>query len=333
MINFRSVSLYFVVGAITLIGVGARWWLRAHMEIVDANDAAMVSIAETALFVGISASLLMVVIAHTLMDQERIRLREQLKKAQASINQQVEAESQQRQLAHLGVLAGSLAHELGQPLSAARVGIEGLHYLRQIGREPSPEHLTTTLSRVGMSILTMTQIVDHLRSLVGTPQENPLEIIDLTQHLDAIINDREQWLRFSDVKIQWHKPEQPMLALGNAAGLRLIVTNLLRNAVEAVASQTKERRFVSATVGPGTRVVIRDSGPGISEENLKTIFEPFITSKSGGVHGIGLPLAKVSAARMGGELSVTSALGSGATFTLRLREPHEAPSDLFPDFA
>lgn len=217
----------------------------------------------------------------------------------------------------LAGLAAGVAHELGQPLSAARVGIEGIHYLRQIGREPSPEHLSRTLSRVGMSLLAMTQTIEHLRTLARQDGSSPRTSIDLADLVDGLLAERDQWLRFRDTRIEWRRPEGPVPALADAAGVRLIVTNLLRNAVEAVEGQSAERRLVRLSVGPGPKVVVHDSGPGIPPELAQTIFDPFRSSKGPG-RGIGLSLAKASAERMGGTLSVESAPGSGSRFVLSL---------------
>lgn len=217
----------------------------------------------------------------------------------------------------LAGLAAGVAHELGQPLSAARVGIEGIHYLRQIGREPSPEHLSRTLSRVGMSLLAMTQTIEHLRTLARQEGSAPRMRIDLADLVDGLLAERDQWLRFRDTRIEWRRPEQPVPALADAAGVRLVVTNLLRNAVEAVEGQSSERRLVRVTVGPGPAVVVHDSGPGIPPALAAAIFDPFSSSKGPG-RGIGLSLARASAERMGGTLTVESAPGSGSRFVLAL---------------
>lgn len=217
----------------------------------------------------------------------------------------------------LAGLAAGVAHELGQPLSAARVGIEGIHYLRQIGREPSPEHLSRTLSRVGMSLLAMTQTIEHLRTLARQEGSSPRTRIDLADLVDGLLAERDQWLRFRDTRIEWRRPEQPVPALADAAGVRLVVTNLLRNAVEAVEGQSSERRLVRVTVGPGPAVIVHDSGPGIPPALAAAIFDPFSSSKGPG-RGIGLSLARASAERMGGSLTVESAPGSGSRFVLAL---------------
>ncbi len=217
----------------------------------------------------------------------------------------------------LAGLAAGVAHELGQPLSAARVGIEGIHYLRQIGRDPSPEHLLRTLSRVGMSLLAMTQTIEHLRILARQEGPSPRVHLDLADLVDGLLAERDQWLRFRDTRIEWHRPEQPVAVLADAAGIRLVVTNLLRNAVEAVEGQSSDRRLVRLSIGPGPTVTVHDSGPGLPAALAATIFDPFSSSKGPG-RGIGLSLAKASAERMGGSLTVDSAPGSGTRFVLIL---------------
>jgi len=229
-----------------------------------------------------------------------------------------------RRLRLLGGLAAGLAHELGQPLSAARVGIEGIHYLRQLGREPAPEHIERTLSRVGMSLLAMTQTIEHLRGLAAPGSATAPVELDLGDQVDALIAERDQWLRYHDARIDWRRPSAPVSASADAAGLRLILTNLLRNAVEAVAGQGEARRLVRISLLPGPALVVHDSGPGIPADLLARPFDPFVSSKGDGGRGIGLSLARASAQRMGARLDVVSHAGAGTTFTLHLRAAPES---------
>jgi two-component system C4-dicarboxylate transport sensor histidine kinase DctB len=217
----------------------------------------------------------------------------------------------------LADLAAGVAHELGQPLSAARVSIEGVHYLRQLGREPTPEHLEKTLARVGMSLLAMTQTIEHLRSLAR--QDGPCQPagIDLRDLVEAVLAERDQWLRFRETRIEWQRPGVPVRVLADPAGVRLILVNLLRNAVEAVEGQSDERRLVRVTAGPGPVLAVHDSGPGVPADMLPRLFDPFASSKGPG-RGIGLSLASASARRMGGQLEASSQAGAGTRFTLML---------------
>jgi signal transduction histidine kinase len=219
----------------------------------------------------------------------------------------------------LAALAAGLAHELGQPLSAARVGIEGLHYLRQLGREPSPEHTARTLGQVGMSLIAMTQTIEHLRALAAPDAAPALAEVNLADTVEAVLGERDQWLRYRDVAIAWEPPGRPVLAHADPAGLRLILVNLLRNAVEAVSGQGEGRRHVRVTVSPDAAIAVHDSGAGIAAGDLPRLFDPFFSTKAGSVRGIGLSLAQASARRMGAEIAVASAVGAGTTFTLLLR--------------
>jgi C4-dicarboxylate-specific signal transduction histidine kinase len=320
----RYWPLLVIAAAVVLVARIAQYWLSSKFELVDANDAEFLNAANAALIWTVSAVLLVVVIAYLLLDHQRQQIERQLEQAKAALRVQLEQEAEARRLGLLGALAAGLAHELGQPLSAARVGIEGLHYLRQLGREPSPEHVEKTFSRVGMSLLAMTQTIEHLRGLATGAERGPLSDIDLVSSVTTLLVDRQQWLRFNDARIAWEPPAQPIMARGDAAGLRMILTNLVRNAVEAVSGQGEGRRLVRIVVGPGPSVAVHDSGPGIAAELQARLFDPYVSTKGGDARGVGLSLARASAQRMGAELRVASQPGSGSTFTLHLLPPQPA---------
>lgn len=327
---WRHWPLLLVTGGVLLFGMLARAWLHRNSELVDENDVPMLAVADTALGITIGCALLVVVVAHLLLDRERRTIEKELQIARAALRDQAEHEAQARRTGMLGALAGGLAHELGQPLSVARVGIEGLHYLRQLGREPNPEHVERTLARVGMSLLTMTQTIEHLRGLAATGSQTSLVDLDLVDVIEALLADREQWLRYHDTRIQFERPINSIRALGDPAGLRLVLTNLLRNAVEAVAGQSEDRRLVRITAGPGPLISVHDSGAGIPPEVLTRLFDPFFSTKDGTMRGIGLSLALASVQRMGGDLRVTSQVGSGTSFALHLQPSKASTTDLSP---
>ena len=329
--RLRYWPLLVVTAGVVLVGLGARQWMHHNFELVDDNDVPLMGVADTALGIANGCVLLVVVIAHLMLDRQRAQIEQELVGARAALHAQLEQESQARRTGMLGALAGGLAHELGQPLSAARVGIEGLHYLRQLGREPTAEHIERTMTRVGMSLLAMTQTIEHLRGLAATPDSAVLSPLDLGEVITTLLADRDQWLRYHDARIEFDRPAAPILAMGDAAGVRLVLTNLLRNAVEAVAGQSAERRVVKITAGPGATVVVHDSGPGIPRELQERLFDPFFSTKDGATRGIGLSLARASVQRMGGELGITSQPGSGSSFFLHLLSPEQhRHADLIP---
>jgi signal transduction histidine kinase len=312
-----SWPMLLAILAQVLIAAGLHAWLSTANPIEDDNDALRLTMTTLAADFALALGVLVVGWQGWVLERRRRELAEELERARRELGRQAELERERQRLALLGTLAAGLAHELGQPLSAARVGIEGIHYLRQLGREPDPAHLERTLSRVGMSLVAMTQTIDHLRSLAAPEalESRPLDLVGL---VSAVLADRANWLRFSGVAIDWQAPTSPVPVLGDAAGIRLILTNLLRNAVEAVMTRSESQRQVRLTVGPGPVLAVHDSGPGISAENLAHIFDPFHSTKGGVGRGIGLSLALASARRMGAELEVDSHLGSGSVFILRM---------------
>jgi C4-dicarboxylate-specific signal transduction histidine kinase len=105
--------------------------------------------------------------------------------------------------------------------------------------------------------------------------------------------------------------------------LRQALLNLLRNAAEAIPSDSRERKVFVTLLAERTAsrssviITIRDTGPGIEVSNLQKVFIPFFTTKASG-HGVGLPLAHRIISEHGGNLTATNAAEGGAEFTIRL---------------
>jgi C4-dicarboxylate-specific signal transduction histidine kinase len=254
---------------------------------------------------------------------EQVRGRERnLAERERALAAQAEGQAETRRLDLVAQLAAGLAHEIGQPLSAARVTIEGLHYLRQLGRDPGPAYTQRCLDRVGRSILSIAETVEHLRSLSGGRGASAPVPVEVGGAVEAVLGDRDRWLRYQEVVLEWQRPAA-VHALADPVGLRLVLVNLLRNAVEAVADQANERRRVTITLHPGAAgdgpvLTVSDLGSGIRPEHLPHLFDPFFTTKAGAVRGVGLSLARASLRAMGGDLAVASDLGAGTTFTVHL---------------
>lgn len=227
-----------------------------------------------------------------------------------------------QRLESLGVLAAGVVHEIAQPLSAARVSVEGLHYLRQLGRAPSEQQLAKVLDRVGMSLLAMVQILDHLRYLAGVGAARTALPTVLEDAVGAVIADRSNWLRWSDVRIEL-QAEGRTRVRADPVGLRLIVSNLVRNAAEAVAGLAPERQWIRIVFAADGAVSVCDPGPGIPPELVDELFRPYVSTR-GEARGFGLSLAHAAAQRMGGHLSYRRDAQAGlSVFTLRL-QPAEA---------
>ena len=98
-----------------------------------------------------------------------------------------------------------------------------------------------------------------------------------------------------------------------------VVVNLVMNACEALAGVAGDRRITIVTASRGSRVelAVRDNGPGLAEAVAARVFEPFVTTKPGGL-GMGLAICRAIAEAHGGHLSAEAVAGGGLQVTLSL---------------
>jgi signal transduction histidine kinase len=124
------------------------------------------------------------------------------------------------------------------------------------------------------------------------------------------------------VRLETHIADAPTMALGDPVLLRRILDNLLRNAIESLPP-SGGMVTLETTRGSkgGVRVIVADTGRGMTDEELARAFEDFHTTKAGGT-GLGLSVVRRLAADLHADLRVESAPGRGTTFTLDL-PPHD----------
>ncbi len=213
-------------------------------------------------------------------------------------------------LAALGQLAGTIAHELGNPLNA----ISG--HVQLIARRPDlPRDIAQDLATVQAEVARMTGIIrrflDSTRGLTPAPERVALadllaEAIDLTLSADA------------RKVIRVHRDVAPGLGFVEIdPGLvRHVLTNFVSNAVDAMVDGGD--LWVGARRdGEDLALSVRDTGKGIAPEERKRIFEPFYTTKpKGRGTGLGLSICREIALALKGRIEVDSSLGKGSTFTL-----------------
>ena len=99
--------------------------------------------------------------------------------------------------------------------------------------------------------------------------------------------------------------------------VRRILENLTRNAVEAVEPSGGRVALAVARTASGVRFEVRDTGPGMTREEMDRAFEPFHSTKPVGT-GLGLPIVRRLVMDLGGTLKVESAPGKGTTFVIEL---------------
>jgi len=144
-----------------------------------------------------------------------------------------------------------------------------------------------------------------------------METFSLAELLNHLRETVKEYTGSGRIDLQITNDVQNDAMLGNENALRGALLNLLNNAVDAVGHVGRVQISVVQIDNYKLRIVIKDDGPGIAKELCQRVFEPFFTTKSYGT-GLGLAVVDSVVKAHGGHVSVESALGNGATFTLVL---------------
>ena len=228
--------------------------------------------------------------------------------------------SRSERLAALGQMAATIAHELGTPLNSV------LGYTQLLLREDLPAEQATKLavieSQVQRMIETIRSVLDRTRDrAIG---HGPVPLAPLVSQALALVTTR---LAGRALVLRSEIPPDLPPVPGDAAALRQVLINLLGNAIDA--TEPPGTIAVGACVlspngrGPQMEITVSDSGHGMSEEEIRRVFEPFYTTKAPG-RGTGLGLAIVDhiVRAHGGQVEIESSPGRGTT--MRVRLPLEA---------
>ena len=215
-------------------------------------------------------------------------------------------------LATLGQLAAQLAHEIGTPLSS----VSGHVQLALLQRDLAPA-LRERLEVAAREVERISKIVrDYLDST------RPLEPERQATALPKLLEEAVDLVRGAEPAARASITCEVDAALDEVVTdpglLRQIVVNLLSNALDAV--DRGGRVAVAASVDDGdVLITVKDTGHGISPEDLRRIFEPFYTTKGRGKGtGLGLAICRQLTAALGGTIAVQSQPGQGSTFYVRL---------------
>jgi signal transduction histidine kinase len=218
---------------------------------------------------------------------------------------------QAEQLAAVGQLAASVAHEVGAPLTAITVAVEQL-LKRECGTCMRGSHdLELVLSQTRRIATLARRLVDLARP--GDPARRPINLnAEVTEAFELL----EKQLHRDDISaVLMLDPAVPVLR-ADPHQLQQVLLNLMLNAGQALRERGGTVYVSTRTTGRWVELVVRDNGPGIQPEDFPRIFLPFF-SRSGGT-GLGLPLARQIIHAHGGTVEVDSQPGAGATFTVRI---------------
>ncbi|WP_317172098.1 sensor histidine kinase [Salinimicrobium oceani] len=204
-------------------------------------------------------------------------------------------------------MAKQVAHEIKNPLTPMRLSVQSF----QRKFDPNDPQMQQKVDEFSDTLITqidtMSSIASAFSNFAKMPaqQNETLNVPKIVKLALDIFN--EDYIMFSSEK-------EEIIAKFDRTQLIRVVTNLVKNAVQAVALEEKPAVLVTVTEEEGRAcLTVSDNGVGISEENKSMIFEPKFTTKSSGM-GLGLAMVKNIVESCGGSITFTSKLNKGTIF-------------------
>jgi signal transduction histidine kinase len=211
-------------------------------------------------------------------------------------------------------LSASIAHEIRNPITAAK------SLVQQMGEDPLS---SDNIDYANVALEELDRVERSISHLLKYARDEDLrfEPVRMSEIVESALDTFSDRLAHTSIDLEW-SADAAGLVRGDAEKLRRIIINLVRNALDALDESDIHHARVQLGCGEnlaGTDVWVRvwDNGPGIEEDTLNNIFDPFYTTKNTGT-GLGLALSKKIVDAHGGTLEVESRPGEGSEFVLTL---------------
>ncbi|CCV15184.1 ATP-binding protein [Mesorhizobium sp. STM 4661] len=235
------------------------------------------------------------------------------------------ARNAQAQLAHvtrvttLGELTASIAHEVNQPLAA--IVTNGNACQRWLAAEPpNLGQATSTLERIVEDAMRASEVVARIRALVKRAPfvKTPLDLNETV--LEAIALARNE-IEQNDVSVRMALADGLPPVPADKIQLQQVILNLVANAVDAVRSTDAGPRELKIETrlhdGDGVLVGVHDSGAGFGRQDPERLFDPFHTTKPGGM-GMGLAISRSIVEAHGGRIWAAAGTSRGTVLRFTL---------------
>jgi len=229
-------------------------------------------------------------------------------------------------------LPGIIAHELSNPLTAARAGLQLA--MENVGRwtEVAAARRLELLDELGQVV----EDIDRSVSFLGAIKDRARGALARSERFDAVRVVRScctleaRVLKEKRVPLEFDSTLEAVYLKGDPNALYDLLVNLIRNAADASAARPAPIRVALMHEGSALRLTVRDEGSGIQPQDVDRIFEPgFTTKEFGEGSGMGLVVVQSVVRNMfGGSVAVDSAVGLGTTMTVSLPIPPQRSLDL-----
>ena len=222
---------------------------------------------------------------------------------------------QAEKLATVGTLAGGVAHEINNPLTAILTNAQMLLLSANDAEATESLMLIEEASQRCREIVR--KLMTYSRKPLGGREVTEVDLEKAVQNVIAFLGFN---LTQDNIKVNTKFENRPLIVKGCQNELEQVFTNLILNARDAILKIKKEGEIAISISGTDGHIIVQvtDDGAGIAEEHLSQIFDPFFTTKDVGKGtGLGLSICQSIVDQHHGTIEVQSQFGHGTTFTIR----------------
>jgi C4-dicarboxylate-specific signal transduction histidine kinase len=289
------------------------------------------SIQSSVLLLGVAVIAVQAAIITALVVERRRRRRAEadtrgaitaLKQSEANAQTALHELAHTNMRAVMGELVSNITHEVAQCLTASFGNAQALRRVLASGR-PSDQDLAAIVSDIIDANRQATEVIERVRSVMRK-EDFDMRSLDL----NAIVMDVVQVLSSSAAShgvflVTDLDPDLPAIS-GDRVQLRQVAMNLVLNGIQATEAQAGRQpivRVATAAQSDSVAVFVDDAGPGVAQEALPRLFEPYFTTKEGGL-GVGLSISRSIVQSHGGSIRVVNLPNGGARFHVTLPRQH-----------
>lgn len=219
----------------------------------------------------------------------------------------------------IDVATAAIAHEINSPLGSITLNAEAAE--RELdAQRPRLEEVRAILRDIGEAGLRVKETIASVRRLFRDATDKPA-MISIESVTGQVLRFLQHELQFNEVAVETEFVVESPFVKADPAQLQQVILNLLKNAIDAMASKPRDGRRLNI----GTRVArdgavvlsIQDTGVGVPRQDLDRVFDPFFTTKPAGM-GLGLAICRTIIERYEGRLIVAQSGPHGSTFEVTL---------------
>ena len=209
-------------------------------------------------------------------------------------------------------MAKQVAHEIKNPLTPMRLTVQSFERKFNPEDPDLKQKLNDYTKTLIQQIDTMTSVASAFSNFASMPaqQNETLNVVEVVEFSLDIFNEEY---------IQFMSDEKEIITIMDRTQLIRIITNLVKNAIQAIPENQVEKSILVEVkqVENNVNITVKDNGIGIEQENIERIFEPKFTTKNSGM-GLGLGIIKNIIENYKGTITFETEFGKGTTFTVSL---------------